>query len=29
MMTAALLGELRDQPAARAEFFAITGVART
>jgi hypothetical protein len=29
MMTSALLGELRDQPAARAEYFAMTGIART
>jgi GTP cyclohydrolase I len=29
VMTSALLGQLRDEPAARAEFFALTGVART
>jgi GTP cyclohydrolase IA len=28
VMTSALLGQLRDEPAARAEFFALTGVAR-
>jgi GTP cyclohydrolase IA len=29
MMTSALLGELRDEPAARSEFFSLTGVTRT
>jgi GTP cyclohydrolase I len=29
LMTSALLGRLRDDPAARAEFFDMTGVART
>ena len=29
MVTSELLGALRDDPAARAEFFALTGVART
>ena len=29
LMTSALLGELRDDPAARAEFFTLTGVAHT
>jgi GTP cyclohydrolase IA len=29
LMTSALLGELRDDPAARAEFFALTGVAHS
>lgn len=28
-LTSALLGELRDDPAARAEFFTLTGVAHT
>jgi GTP cyclohydrolase I len=29
MVTSELLGDLRDDPGARAEFFALTGVART
>lgn len=29
LMTSALLGQLRDEPASRAEFFDLTGVART
>jgi GTP cyclohydrolase I len=29
LMTSALLGQVRDEPAARAEFFDMTGVVRT